>query len=240
LREAILRREFVLLVGNCTVEYEGRAASHLGEGERILIIKGDGSVLIHRPFGYEPVNWHPPNSKIEVSSAEDAVTITATRAGERLVVSFTSVKHFASFQLRDEAEFQMYASEAEMKKAVLLEPSLIEEGFSPYEEERQAFGSGRMDILGTDADGKLVVVELKRREASAQDVAQLLGYVNSLERELGSRPRAVIAAPSMTRQATRAASQAGIEFRCLTPRRCMEVLRQRRGLKAFLTDEKEK
>lgn len=49
----------LLVVGNCCVEYQGRASSKLGPGERIVIIKEDGALLVHRPTGYEPINWMP-------------------------------------------------------------------------------------------------------------------------------------------------------------------------------------
>jgi len=233
LRRALVEKHLVVMAGRCTVEYDGRAASHLGEGERVVIIKGDGSVLVHRPQGYEPVNWHPPGSKIQIEEKEEGLLIRATRTDERLIILFSSLKMLQSIDLRDEADFQMYASEADMKKAVLLEPSLIDDGFRPYEQERPAFGAGFIDVLGVDREGRMVVVEIKRREATGQDVEQLLRYVSSLERELGKRPRAIIAAPSLSRQAATKANQSGVEFRCVTPRRCREIIRRRSGLHAF-------
>ena len=65
IRMAIRSKEFLVIVGRMEVNYEGRASSTLGSGDRVLMIKPDGSVLIHRPTGYEPVNWQPPGSKIE-------------------------------------------------------------------------------------------------------------------------------------------------------------------------------
>lgn len=59
-KEAIAQHKTLLVVGNCWVDYLGRARSTLEPGERILMIKGDGSLLVHRPVGYEPVNWQPP------------------------------------------------------------------------------------------------------------------------------------------------------------------------------------
>jgi len=57
IKEALAQRKLLLLVGNCWVNYKGRASSKLEPGERIVIIKEDGSVLVHRPCGYEAVNW---------------------------------------------------------------------------------------------------------------------------------------------------------------------------------------
>ncbi|HIQ29177.1 MAG TPA: DUF91 domain-containing protein [Candidatus Caldiarchaeum subterraneum] len=235
LQEALRNRHFILIAGNCRVYYEGRAASHLGYGERVVLIKQDGSILVHRPYGHEPVNWNPPGSRIEARrDEEDRIILTSLKSGEKLVVVFNDVKHFAVLNMLDDAEFEMYASEADMKQAVLLEPRLIEDGFTPVEDERKAFGSGRIDILGRDKNGNLVIVELKRNEASVEDVQQVLGYLSSLTRELGRRPRAIIVAPSISRRAAMLANSNNIEFKCLTPRLCMDVLKRRKGLDRFL------
>lgn len=53
------KHKTLLLIGNCWVDYQGRASSTLGLGERIIIIKEDKALLVHRPRGYEPVNWMP-------------------------------------------------------------------------------------------------------------------------------------------------------------------------------------
>ena len=66
LERAFRARSFVLVIGNCRVDYEGRASSTLEWGERITIVKQDGSVLVHRPTGYEPVNWQPPKCVVNV------------------------------------------------------------------------------------------------------------------------------------------------------------------------------
>ena len=54
--EGILGKMVVLVAGRCRVQYVGRAKSNLEPGERILIIKADGSLLVHRSVGYEAVN----------------------------------------------------------------------------------------------------------------------------------------------------------------------------------------
>jgi RecB family endonuclease NucS len=55
--EAISQHRMLVIVGRCWVHYAGRARSKLEPGERMLIIKEDGSLLVHRSVGYEPVNW---------------------------------------------------------------------------------------------------------------------------------------------------------------------------------------
>mgnify|MGYP000203289555 CR=1 FL=1 len=45
-KSALSRRKTLVIVGNCWVNYQGRARSILNPGERILIIKEDGSVPV--------------------------------------------------------------------------------------------------------------------------------------------------------------------------------------------------
>ena len=61
-KSGISHKKIVIIAGRCTVEYEGRASSSLGSGERLVILKPDGSALVHRPKDYSPVNWQPPGS----------------------------------------------------------------------------------------------------------------------------------------------------------------------------------
>ncbi|MCF8885256.1 MAG: endonuclease NucS [Nitrososphaerota archaeon] len=235
LKESLLKRELIIVIGLFEVYYEGRASSTLGLGERMLIIKSDHSILVHRPTGYEPVNWQPPNSKIDVKIVEGKLIIEArrTRPAEILTVKFLEVYHYSSFKLRDEAEFQMYATEEDMKKAILLSPSLIEEGFKPIEDERKIHPSGFIDIFGVDSSGRLTVIEIKRKNVTSEDIRQLVHYVESVERELGVRPRAIIVAPSIQKSATRKLTLYGVEFKCISPKKCLEILKKAKGLGLF-------
>ena len=234
-REAIRSREFLIVVGRMRVSYEGRASSTLGFGDRVLMIKPDGSVLVHRPTGHEPVNWQPPGSKIEVL-LDDGLVVEARRVRpkEVLRIVFSEIYDASSYKLRDEAEFAMYATEEDMRKAILMKPSIIEEGFKPIECERKAGDAGFIDILGVDSAGKLVVVEIKRRSATSEDVKQLVRYVEKIEEEFGRRPRAIIVAPGVKRSAVRELELYGVEFRALSPKRCAEILREGKGLERFL------
>ena len=235
IREAVASQQTFVVFGRCTVRYQGRSASTLAEGERVLLVKQDRSVLLHRPFGYEPVNWQPPGCTIEVTATDAELVFLAarTRPHERLVVSFSDITGIQAHRLQDEAEFSMYATEEEMKRAVVLHPQLIEEGFKPLEEERRAGPSGFIDVFGVDAKGNLTVVELKRRAADRADIHQVENYAKKVHKELGRKVRAVIAAPSLKKAAVPLLKAHGVEFRCLTPRTCRELLGKHEGLDRF-------
>ena len=236
IREGIRKGALIIVIGLMEVAYEGRAASTLGLGERLVIIKQDGSILVHRPIGYEPVNWQPPGSRIDVNLRDDKLIIEARRVSpqEILRITFREIHEVDFFKLRDVAEFAMYATEEDMKKAILLEPSIIEKGFRPIEDERRVGESGFIDIFGVDSFGNLVIIEIKRRNATTSDIKQLINYVEAIEKELGRRPRAIIAAPGVQKSAIRELKSHGVEFRCLSPKKCHEILQRCKGLDKFL------
>ena len=65
-----MKKYTIVIIGSCKVIYEGRASSTLDYGERIVILKQDGSTLIHRPTGYKPVNWQPSGASIKIKPDE--------------------------------------------------------------------------------------------------------------------------------------------------------------------------
>ena len=100
----------------------GSASSTLESGERILIIKSDGSLLVHRPVGYEPVNWQPAGSIFHVNLNEGSVEIHGVRQKprENVKATFTDMLMVSALRLDDSGEFLLYASEEDMHRAILL------------------------------------------------------------------------------------------------------------------------
>ena len=55
-----------LIVARCEVTYSGRLNAFLPESTRLLMLKDDGSVLVHADAGgYKPLNWMTPPTVIE-------------------------------------------------------------------------------------------------------------------------------------------------------------------------------
>src|SRR4051794_41869832 len=56
-----------LIVARCSVDYTGRLTAHLPEALRLIMLKADGSVLVHADAGGDkPLNWMtPPTPGIE-------------------------------------------------------------------------------------------------------------------------------------------------------------------------------
>ena len=230
IRRGVSQRRTLLIVGSCTVDYVGRASSKLSPGERVLLIKPDGSTLIHRPRDYAPVNWQPPGSIFKTRLVDGSLHLRVyrRREGEVLEITFDRVMLVAVLHLIDVGEFHLYASEEDMKRAILLEPSLLEEGFRPLEAERPV-EPGFVDILGVDSQGRMTVVEIKRRAADRGAVRQLKSYVDAVRTETGGEVRGILVAPSLAKGAQSLLAALNLEFKPLSPKRCAEVLKARKG-----------
>jgi RecB family endonuclease NucS len=217
---AIDRELFVTLFGSCRVEYEGRAASTLDTGDRLVVCKPDGTVLVHTDEGQQPVNWQPPGCSQEIAAGDERLVLRSHRTTpeEELLVAFDRVVHVAAFDATDPTEIALTGTEADLRDRLLGEPSLLEQGFEPRATERQT-AAGAVDVYGVDADGNDVVVELKRRRAGPDAVSQLNRYVESLSRELHaeSTVRGILVAPSVTDRAGQLLERRGLEFVALSP-----------------------
>lgn len=233
LEGAFRARNLVIMVGDCRVEYEGRASSTLEWGERVTIIKKDGSILVHRPTGYEPVNWQPPKCVIAVSRVEDAILITASRPHPRetITIEFRNISLTAFGSLSDTGEFALHVTEAQMKQAILTAPSLVEEGFRPLEEEKHVEETGFTDIYGVDRTGFLVVIEIKRNAATKDAVIQLQGYLEKIRKRVDRQVRGIIVAPDLRKSAQPMLQSLKIEFVKLAPEKCFKVLKSAKDMK---------
>lgn len=226
-QDSLAKRKTLLLIGACRVDYKGRAESKLGLGERVLIIKEDGAVLVHRPTGYEPVNWQPEGCLFKTRLIDDKLVIRAVRSRPRevLKLTFNRVHLVVQMGLIDRSEFVLYASERDMQQAVLLNPELLEQGFRPITYEKRV-EPGFVDVYGVDRDGRFVVVEIKRKTASRGAVLQLAKYVESIRTMVNREVRGVLAAPSMAKGVQRLLVTLGMDFKPLDPKKCAEILRK--------------
>jgi RecB family endonuclease NucS len=226
-KEELSQRKTLLLIGSCWVDYKGRANSRLELGERVVMIKEDGSVLVHRPSGYEAVNWQPPGCIFHSRAKDGVLLITAIRRApaESLRIHFNSLHLIVATKLRDTGEFFLYASEEDMQKAVLMKPSLIERGFKPISFEKKV-EPGFVDVYGVDSEGKLVVVEIKRKAAGRDAALQLSRYVKAVERIANRDVRGVLAAPDMTKGTQKLLATLDLAFKPLDPRKCAEILHE--------------
>ena len=231
LSDAVNRGRMVIIVGSFSVDYSGRASSTLGLGDRVLIIKRDKSVLIHQDKGVSPINWQPAGSSIFPIVRNGNLVVKAIRRSpyERLTLVFESIYTFEVLDLEDNSEFVLNASERQMQEAIMLKPEMLFKGFKPLSAEKRV-EPGFIDVYGSDGEGNLVVVEIKRVVAGKNAVMQLKGYIDELKRRNPSkRIRGFIAAPGLSRDAEPLLRGFGFEFRRLDPYKCAKMINQVRS-----------
>ncbi len=225
INKALSSRKTLIIVGKCWVDYRGRASSKLESGERIVVFKEDGSVLVHRPVGYEPVNWQPSGCLFQTRATNNVLSVRAIRLkpSEAVRISFNRVYLLFAMSLIDKGEFSLYASEEDMQRAIMLDPSILDLGLKPITYEKKV-EPGFVDVYGIDRDGKLVVIEIKRKTAGREAALQLSKYVDSVRTIASREVRGVLVAPRLAKGVQRLLTTLGLNFKSLDPKKCAEVL----------------
>lgn len=218
-------RKLMVLVASCTVNYSGRTGSQLGEGERLVLLKKDGCVLVHRAQDYQPVNWQPSGCIIQTALERGSLTVKAVRPSplESLTITISRVQFLGTFDLRDEAEFFLHASEEDMQRAIILRPDVVEPGLKIVDFEKRVI-PGFVDVYASDSDGNTVVIEIKKDTAGFPAIKQLAEYLKHLPPPAGKRLRPMIVAPGLAKGSQQLLARMGIEFKQLSLQKCVEIL----------------
>lgn len=217
LNNGLSKRALIILVVCCRVFYEGRAKSRLGWGDRTIIIKQDGSFLIHQNRNLEPVNWQPPKSKFSTKLKEGKILLKGSRRNpaETLQVEICKTYMAAYFRGKDTKSLELVGYEEDMGDLIFNNPDIIEEGFRPTSRE-YSVENGFIDILGKDKKGNLMILELKSRRAGTNAVKQLERYVNKFM-DHKRLVRGILVAPSLTEDALELLEEKKLEFISLEP-----------------------
>ncbi len=214
--EALRNKQVIVIIGKCYVDYKGRSESRLTEGERIVIIKPDGSLLVHRPQGYKPVNWQPDSMIIETYIGDHGELVVKSIRGkprEIVWIYFKEIKLLYTDKLTDHGEFVMYIDEHEIRDLLHDNPEFIEKGLKITAKEYKIGSIGYADLFGIDSKGNPVIIEVKRVTATREAVIQLYQYVREYERNTGRRPRGILVAPSFSVRAIEALQRMGLEWK---------------------------
>ena len=175
----------VQVVAECSIRYQGRARSTLHRGERLLLLKPDGTFLVHTASKAKPVNWQPPGASFAVVLEDGEVVLTAYRPKPEEIVKVTlhATRMLLAVPLRDGADLALLGSEDDLQALLFARPELVEPGFVPRRRERDS-ERGYYDLDGDDAAGRRLVIEVKRGTAGVAEAQQLWRYVEPLRARL--------------------------------------------------------
>ena len=211
-----------LVVARCSVDYAGRLSSHLPLGTRLLVLKSDGSVLVHADtLSYKPLNWMSPpcvTSMVEPTDeqVEAGVTevwkVAQAKTADLLVISIHEILHDSTHELGVDPGLQKDGVEADLQKLLAEQITLLGDGYRLVRREYMT-AIGPVDILATDSNGGSVAIEIKRR-GDIDGVEQLTRYLKLMNRDPFLQPvQGVFAAQEIKPQARTLAEDRGI--RCL-------------------------
>ena len=211
-----------LVVARCSVDYAGRLSAHLPLATRLLVVKADGSVLVHSDsLSYKPLNWMSPPATLAIEEVDEeraaaGVTqlwrVTNAKTADLLVISIHEVLHDSSHELGVDPGLQKDGVEADLQRLLAEQIELLGDGHTLVRREYMT-AIGPVDILARDAAGRSVAVEIKRR-GDIDGVEQLTRYLELMNRDPLLAPvSGVFAAQEIKPQARTLATDRGI--RCL-------------------------
>jgi endonuclease len=199
-----------LIVARCEVRYTGRLNAVLPEAVRLLIVKADGSVLVHADVGgYKPLNWMTPPTVIEESPGQIVVRKRAGATEDRLEVELKEVLSDVAHDLGEDAALSKDGVEAHLQELLAEQPAWCGEGLRLVRREWPT-DIGPVDLMCRDSDDEWVAVEIKR-VAGIEAVEQLARYLERIRLDPAfASCRGVLAAQTIKPQASVLAAARGI------------------------------
>ena len=204
-----------LVVARCQVDYAGRLTAHLPMATRVLMIKADGSVLVHSDGGsYKPLNWMSPPCTLREDTTDEGVALwtVTSRTDDTLQILIEEVFSDTSHDLGIDPGLQKDGVEKHLQELLAEHPSHLGESLTLVRREYPT-AIGPVDLMCRDAGGASVAVEIKRR-GEIDGVEQLTRYLELLNRDPLLAPvRGIFAAQEIKPQARTLAEDRGI--RCV-------------------------
>ncbi len=200
-----------LLIAQCSVDYTGRLTTRLPTARRLLIVKADGSILIHADGGtYKPLNWLAPPCTVVQEELAEGHRWTVANKTEQLVITIEEIYHDSDHELGVEPGLRKDGVESHLQQLLAEQIETLGKGWRLIRREYPT-PIGPVDILCEDADGGTVAVEIKRR-GKISGVEQLTRYLEMLNRDPLLAPvRGVFAAQEIKPQARVLATDRGID-----------------------------
>jgi hypothetical protein len=200
-----------LIVARCSVEYSGRLSARLPEALRLLILKADGSVLVHADAGgYKPLNWMTPPTVVEEDS--ERIVVRKVKGDDRLEIVLAEVLSDVTHAMDFDADrLEKDGVEADLQEALAAAPGWCGEGFRLVRREWPT-DIGPVDLMCRDGEDAWIAVEIKRI-GTIDAVEQLSRYLERIRRDPAlAACRGVLAAQLVKPQARVLAEARGLDW----------------------------
>jgi RecB family endonuclease NucS len=199
-----------LIVARCEVTYSGRLSAYLPESTRLLILKDDGSVLVHADAGgYKPLNWMTPPTVVEEAPDVLVIRKRAGRTEDRLEIRLVEVLSDVRHDMGEAAGLEKDGVERDLQLELAAQPHVLEDDLRLVRREWPT-DIGPVDLMCRDVDDQWVAVEIKR-VATLESVEQLSRYLERIRLDPAmSGCRGILAAQKIRPQVATMADARGI------------------------------
>jgi hypothetical protein len=199
-----------LIVARCEVTYTGRLTAFLPESTRLLMLKDDGSVLVHADAGgYKPLNWMTPPTVIEDGGDVVVVRKRAGRSEDKLEIKLIEVLSDVTHDMGEAAGLEKDGVERDLQLLLAGDPTHIAPDLRLVKREWPT-DVGPVDLMCRDEDDGWVAVEIKRI-GTIDAVEQLTRYLDCIRADKSrAECRGYLVAQSIKPQAIALADQRGI------------------------------
>ncbi|MBW3653740.1 MAG: endonuclease NucS [Actinobacteria bacterium] len=202
-----------LIVARCEVRYSGRLNAVLPEALRLLMIKADGSFMVHADSGgYKPSNWMTAPTVIEEEPGRIVVRKRAGATEDRLEIDIAEVISDVAHDMGPPAQAAALAKdgvERDLQEALAAAPQFCGEGFRLVRREWPT-DIGPVDLMCRDGQDAWIAVEIKR-VATIDSVEQLTRYLERIRLDPAMAScRGILAAQSIKPQARVLAQARGL------------------------------
>lgn len=209
-----------VVFATCSVDYSGRLDAHLEPATRLLMVKADGSVLVHADTGsYKPLNWmmgptlfteEEPSAAEREAGVHTIWNVEHKKTDDRLVIRIYEI--FSDYEqdlgedpglIKDGVEAHLQKLLAEQVERIAPQATLVRREYPT--------AIGPVDLMVRDGEGGYIAVEIKRR-GEIDGVEQLTRYLDLLRRDPLLNPlRGIFAAQEIKPQARVLAEDRGID-----------------------------
>ena len=202
-----------LIVARCEVRYSGRLNAVLPEALRLLMVKADGSFMVHADSGgYKPSNWMTAPTVIEEQGDPPVRIVVRKRAGQtedRLEIDIAEIVSDVAHDMGEAAALEKDGVERDLQEALAAAPQFCGEGFRLVRREWPT-DIGPVDLMCRDGEDAWIAVEIKRL-ATIDAVEQLTRYLERIRRDPAMAScRGILAAQAIKPQARVLAEARGL------------------------------
>ena len=196
-----------LIVARCEVRYTGRLTAVLPEALRLLMLKSDGSVMVHADTGgFKPQNWMTPPTVVEEADGHIVVRKLAGATEDRLDIRIVEVLSDVTHDMGEAAALEKDGVERDLQEALAAAPAWCGEGFRLVRREWPT-DIGPVDLMCRDVQDGWIAVEIKR-VATLDAVEQLTRYLERIRRDPAMQHCAGVLAAQVVKPQARVLAEA--------------------------------